>query len=430
MAWSYLFIGIPLLGATVGLLIRSNPKMTMGWFLCVTSLQCLLLLLFPSPSFNPITAPMLLIVAFSTWLVTLSHRIQSTPPSELFEVLFLCGLGFGFLLHPGRLGLIYLMGIFALLIRIQFRGESLSRADRTWLMGLYGLGILALLAALLFDGTYRPIALFSTYMLLLPLFPFHGMYFILLQKLPGTLSAFLALFLPVLGLSGLLPILADLPFSIDFMLRGCAVLGVLSGAVRSLVQNRIPARLSQIALVFWSILWWYILGAEGEMLPAVVFLCAAGLTLCGLWLSWQGLKFRHGDLCVDQFGGLASAMPRFSVLFSLLIAAAMGLPFFGVFSGFVEMVFSHSKNFSLGLIPILLAWFFASLTLPSLMEKTLFGPIKPNWIYRDFEGREIFALTFVVIVLIGIGIAPYRLFGLGNLPELANPLSDLVLWKK
>lgn len=117
-------------------------------------------------------------------------------------------------------------------------------------------------------------------------------------------------------------------------------------------------------------------------------------------------------------------MPRFSVLFSLLTMAAMGLPFFGVFSGFTAMTFSVSVYFSWPLFFTLIAWFFASWRIPSLMECLLFGKANPNWIHRDFGMRELTALSLILIVLFILGVAPHALIGLEHLPNLSATMVE------
>ena len=56
-------------------------------------------------------------------------------------------------------------------------------------------------------------------------------------------------------------------------------------------------------------------------------------------VAWQVIRTRYGDDVDPQaISGLASTMPRYAVLFSLLALAAMGLPPFGVFAGFMGLL--------------------------------------------------------------------------------------------
>lgn len=419
--YTQLLTVIPIFGAIVGFFLRKTPKRLIGWFLIVTTLILLALLLVPALFINQVSAmpPPTFLIAFGGCLAVLGRWLESTPPSDLFEILILMGLGFGFLWNSDFLGLIFLAGIFALLILIQSRAGSLSNQESRWVSALYGAAILCLTASPLLFGPTRQIVLLLAYATLLPLFPLHGAYTTLLGSLPGALPAFLSLFLPALGLHGLLSLQPMLSPEIKQTLLLCAVLGIVTGTLRSLVQRRISQILSQTALIFWSILWCYLTISTVEPRALLIFSSAVGLALCGLFLGWHGLRSRYGNLTLDQFSGLGSVMPRFSVLFSLLTMAAMGLPLFGVFSGFTAMAFSVSVRFSWPLFFTLMAWFFVSWRIPSLMEGLLFGKANPNWIHRDFGMREIAALSLILIVLFILGVAPHTLFGLEHLPNLS-----------
>ncbi len=423
---SQVLIILPILGAILGLIFRHKPKAFMLYFQGMVATELVSLIILSDFLAGSVTLPLSFIVVLAGACITLGRHLESTSPFDIFETFILMGLGLGFLLNPNNLGLIFLIGLFALLIVIQYRAKGFSDLNTRWVVGLYGTGIVFLSTSLSLSGQSQQVVLFLAYAMLLPLFPLHGAYLSLLNCLSGVLPAFLAVFLPVLGLHGLLPLLSFLPDEIKQVILFCAMLGVIIASLRGLVQIRISNILSQTALVFWSILWWYLCGSDIKPSAGIIFLSSAGFALCGLFLSGHTLKSRYGDLLVDQFGGLGSVMPRFSVLFVLLIMAGMGLPLFGVFSGFIAMAFSPSMTFSWSLAIILLAWFFASWRLPLLMQGTLFGKSNPNWIYRDLDLRETTALSFILIVLLILGLAPDAFFGLEHLDEIPVALMKAV----
>lgn len=373
---------------------------------------------------NPLTLPLTFTIVLSNLCVTLGRHFDSRPPFDLFKISLLTGLGLGFLLNPQPIGMFYLMALFLLLIFIQLREKGLSYLHTRWVIGLYSIGILFLIASFVLSGQSKQMVLFLAYAILLPLFPIHGAYISLLNSLSGAMPAFLAIFLPVLGLFGLLPLFPMLPDKMKQVILICAIMGVIIASLRGMAKSRISHILAQVALVFWSILWWYLCGANINPSTSIIFLSAVGFAITGLFLSWHALKARYGDLLVNQFGGLGSVMPRFSILFALLIMAAMGLPLFGVFSGFIAMAFSPSVSFSWSLAIVLAALFFVSWRLPLLMQQTLFGKSNPNWIYQDLSLREITALSLILIVLLTLGLTPDTYFGLSRLNEISLPLMD------
>lgn len=430
MGHTQLFVLLPILGALSGLFFRNKQSVLVCWFSFLCAFNAFLFLLMPPPFVAAINAPLCFMVACSGIWVVLGRSPSSEPALDLFHVLILSGLGLGFMLNPQPLGHFFLIGVLAFLIQLQWRARNPLDNNLQWIIGLYGLGLCAIVASFFLSGIYRQVVLLVVYAMLLPLFPISSAYVIHLKSLRGVLPAFLSIFLPMLGLHGLLPIVPVLPAEIKQLLFICALVGTTVGALRILIQIQIPKLLAQGALVFWSILWWYLAGSGGAMAPAVIFSIGCALTLCGLFLSWHGLNSRYGNLLLEQFGGLAKGMPRFALLFSFLMMAAVGLPFFGVFSGFMEMVFSSPLIFSWGILLILTAWFILSWRFPIFMQQLLFGPTKQGWIYVDFGKREIAALSIIVGVLILLGVAPYRLFGLLNLPNLSVQIVETVLWQQ
>lgn len=418
-----ILILVPIFGAILGLFFRKKPKALKGWFFAITSLILFAIFLNPE-SVAPTTKSLALLIALAAWLCILARYLESNTAFDLFEILILMGLGFGFLFSVKPLNHIFLAGIFALLISMQWRiGGEASAPEKFWVIGLNGLAIILLGTASLFSAQNEAILLSLAYSTLLPLFPFHGAYAVFLKRFPGALPPFLSLFLPSLGLHGLLPQIQMLPPGIKHLLLVCAISGIIIGGLRSLVQIRVPDVLSQIALVFWSVLWWHFSRPEASTNTALLFLSAVALSLCGLFLMWHGLAARFGNLIINQFGGLSSAMPRFSVLFVLLCTAAMGLPLFGVFSGFIKMAFSSTSGFSWGLLFTLFAWVFASWRIPTLMQSLLFGKQNPQWIYDDLGLGETTAFSLLLAVLFILGVAPQTLVELQHFPELSAHLS-------
>jgi NADH-quinone oxidoreductase subunit M len=92
-------------------------------------------------------------------------------------------------------------------------------------------------------------------------------------------------------------------------------------------------------------------------------------------------------------------------LLSSLVMAAVGLPPFGLFFGFMDMAL-HSNVTALSgdLLIVLLAWFGASWYLFKLLQRLLFGPPRSDLIYRDLGGVEIASLVLVLGALIGVGV--------------------------
>jgi NADH-quinone oxidoreductase subunit M len=265
---------------------------------------------------------------------------------------------------------------------------------------------------------------------MLPLFPLHGVYVAALTRLPGYLPMCLAILLPAAGLYGLTGLLPKMPAE---FLRGVSVLalfGALYGSLKALVQFRVSHLLAYAGLAFFSILWWY-LAVNGTFTPqAAVYASAVALVTGGLFLAWHRVQARYGDLDLNQIGGLARPMPRFATLLALLVMAAVGLPPFGLFSGYMAMLLHPSITMSWDLIVILLTWLVASWYLFRLMQRLLFGPHRSDILYEDLRPTEVASLVVVLVILVALGIAPYGFFESDTLTNGYRTATELTLWNK
>jgi NADH-quinone oxidoreductase subunit L len=307
----------------------------------------------------------------------------------------------------------------ALLLRL---GRGCARAAR-WsersrlfvpLLVLIALGLVlpAAVRAASLPGT--TLALFVAAALMLPLFPLHGVYIAAVTRLPGHWPIFLALLLPAAGYHALVSLLPRLPSELLEGVSRLALVGALYGSFKALVEDR-PNRMSAYAgLVFYSLLWWHLAAAGKATPPGAVYAGSVALVTCGLFYALNRLETRFGDLGPNRIGGLARPMPRFAVLLSLLVMAAVGLPPFGLFSGFAEMLLNPSVTRSIGLpgaLPvILIAWFTASWYLFRMMQQLLFGPHRSDLLHEDLRPGEVVSFVIVLGGLIGLGLTPLGFF--------------------
>ena len=103
-------------------------------------------------------------------------------------------------------------------------------------------------------------------------------------------------------------------------------------------------------------------------------------------------------------------MPRFATLLALLTMAAVGLPPFGLFSGYIGMLLHPSIEISWELSIIMLTWFAASFYLFRMMQRLLFGPHRTDILYHDLHRGESVSLMILLLILITIGLLPYGFF--------------------
>jgi len=253
------------------------------------------------------------------------------------------------------------------------------------------------------------IALLALAVLTLPLFPFHGFYIAALTRSSGFWGAYLpvvlAFLLPAAGVYTLSWLPHGLPPELWHGIGRLALIGAAYGSIKALAQFRVRRLTAYAGLVFYSLLWWHLAAAGGGTPQAVVYACAVMLVTGGLLLAWHAVQARYGNLDMERIGGLYQTMPRLGLLLSLLVMAAVGLPPFGLFFGFMEMAL-HSNVTALSgdLLIVLLTWFGASWYLFKLLQRLLFGPPRTDLIYRDLGGVEIASLVLVLVALISLSV--------------------------
>ena len=242
--------------------------------------------------------------------------------------------------------------------------------------------------------------------LLLPLFPFHVVYVTALTRAPRGLTVALSILLPALGVGGAAVLIPKLPPPALSAVSVLAALGALWGSVKALAQVRVSRLLAHAGLALYSVLWWH-LAQVGRLTPhSMLYALAVTLAVGGLTLGWDRVRVRYGDLDLNQIGGLFRPMPRFALCMALLVMAAVGLPPFALFFGYLAMLFSPSTTMSAGLVAVIAAWFAASWYMFGLMRRLLFGPHRKDLRYEDIGPAEIGAFVVVIALLILLGSVP------------------------
>ena len=201
--------------------------------------------------------------------------------------------------------------------------------------------------------------------------------------------------------------------------------------MKALAQTRVRLLLAYGSLSFFSMLWWFAAATRTATPRSALLVGTVGLATSGLLIAWQVVRTRYGDDVDPQaVSGLASGMPRYAVLLSLLALAAMGLPPFGVFAGFMGLLLSAPFPSSGGLIITLLAWLAASWYIMQMVQRLLFGLRRPELRYTDVLRTEFAALLIVVLVLLALGLAPTSLFAPDQTLSATHSVMGSVVWNR
>ncbi|WP_447979287.1 proton-conducting transporter transmembrane domain-containing protein [Candidatus Nitrospira bockiana] len=429
MTASLLLVAIPLLGTAVGLLLRGNLEALKGWLLLVTliSLGSTVWIAGTIPE-QAAALPLLALLPIAAFVSLLGQPLHRANCAAWLLTLLLLGFGLGVLAYPASLSLFCLLLLLAVIGMTLVHSRRHGDLQARWGVGMLGLGMLTVTAAMTLSPPLSTVAFTIACAVTLPLVPFHSGYVAALTALPGNLPAFLALLLPLMGFHGLLAVLAQVPAGAAEAGAVLALGGMIYGSLKGLTQSRAASVVAYGGVAFFSILWWWLATTRSLAPPTVVYVNAVGLATSGLLLAWDVLRVRYGEIGVRALSGLAQSMPRFAVVLSLLGLAALGLPPFGVFSGFMGMLLAPASTWSAGLIVVILAWLSASWYVFDLMQGLLFGRHRPERRREDLHNPELVPLIIVLVLLIALGVMPSRLFHLGPATLGHTAASEFPVW--
>ncbi|MDF2459938.1 MAG: putative NADH-quinone oxidoreductase, subunit [Nitrospira sp.] len=429
---SWLLAAIPLLGALGGLLFRPNAERVKFSSILWAAVSCASIMGFagylamPPEGFLPLY--LLPLTAVISLLAQPAH--DDYRQSCIMTLVFL-GLGLTVLTSSPLVGNLALVLLLSLVASLLYRHHSALWPMSWWGIGTYGLGASCALVAVVAGPPVSSAASLVTCAVLLPLVPFHDGHLTALTRLPGSLPAFIVVLLPIAGLHTLSTILETVPDVVAWTVSVFALLGVLYGALKALAQSRVRLLLAYGSLSFFSMLWWFVAATRTATPRAALMATTVGLATSGLLIAWQVVRTRYGDDIDPQaVSGLASGMPRYAVLLSLLALAAMGLPPFGVFAGFMGLLLNAPFPSTVGLFITLLAWLAASWYIMQMVQRLLFGIRRQELRYTDVLTTELASLVMAVVVLLALGLAPATLFAPGLTGFETVPVKEASTWNR
>jgi NADH-quinone oxidoreductase subunit M len=427
-----LLAAVPIVGAMLGLAVWSQPVKLKVWSIVVTGLSLLAVMGMSGHVAETIEGQIFLYllplaagISLLGGPVHLQHRL-----SWVLTLLFL-GLGLGILTSHQVVGQVAVAVLLGLITFLLYWHHNPLWPRSWWGICVFGLGSLCAGLAAIASPPVSAMASLLACAILLPFLPFHHGYVSALTRLPGSLPSFIVLLLPAIGLHSLATVIPTVPDIAISTVTVLALVSALYGSIKALAQSRVRLLLAYGSLSFFSIFWWFVAVSRTIMPQAVVFLAALALVTSGLLMSWQVVRTRYGDDVDPQaISGLVKRMPQFAVLFSLLALAAMGLPPFGVFTGFIGMLLTTALTSSVALLVMMIAWLAASWYILDMVQQLLFGRERPDLRYEDLRRSELASLLIVLLIVIALGVAPASLFGITQQPPNPEVVKEFISWNR
>lgn len=408
----WLLAGIPLLGVLASLPFRSDPERLKGSSVAWAVISLGSVWGFAGRIDVPLEGllPLYLLPLAATISILGQPAHKHHRRSWMLTLLFL-GLGLSALSSERPISVLSVSLLLVLVAVLLYRHHSALWPRSWWGIGAYGLGALCAALSVAADAPLSSVASLLACAVLLPLVPFHDGHLSALTRLPGSLPSFIVVLLPMAGLHLLASAMPTVSDIVSWTVSLFALVGASYGALKALAQSRVRLLLAYGSLSFFSILWWFTAASRVVTPRSALLVGTVALATSGLMVAWQVVRTRYGDDVDPQaISGLASGMPQYAVLLSLLALAAMGLPPFGVFAGFMGLLLSSPFPSLTGLFVTLLAWLAASWYIMQMVQRLLFGVRRPELRYADLLRAELASLLIVVLVLLALGLAPTTLF--------------------
>jgi len=151
----------------------------------------------------------------------------------------------------------------------------------------------------------------------------------------------------------------------------------------------------------------FAMNAEG-ISGSVFQMLSHGIVSGALFMLVGVIYDRRHTKMMDEFGGLASVMPKYAVIFGVMLMASVGLP---LTIGFVGEFLVLIGFYQVSPIMTILAGtsiIIGAIYMLAIYKKTFFGPVtnEANKVLKDLNAKETWSLLPLVAIVIWLGIYP------------------------
>ncbi len=256
-------------------------------------------------------------------------------------------------------------------------------------------------------------AFFIGFAIKVPMFPFHTWLPYAHGQAPTIGSVILAAVLLKMGTYGFvrfsLPMFPDASVMWITPIAILSIIMIIYTAMVAYAQKDMKQVIAYSSVSHMGIIMLGIFAMNAEGISGSVFQMLSHGIVSGALFMLVGVIYdrRHTKL-MDEFGGLTAVMPKFAVVFGVMLMASVGLPLTIGFVGEFLVLIGFYKVSPIMTILAGTSIIVGSVYMLSLFKKSFFGPVtkEENKNLKDLDAKETWSLIPLVAIVVWLGIYP------------------------
>jgi len=256
-------------------------------------------------------------------------------------------------------------------------------------------------------------AFFIGFAIKVPMFPFHTWLPYAHGQAPTIGSVILAAVLLKMGTYGFvrfsLPMFPDASVLAITPIAVIAIIMIIYTAMVAYAQKDMKQVIAYSSVSHMGIIMIGIFAMNAEGISGSVFQMLSHGIVSGALFMLVGVIYdrRHTKL-MSEFGGLASVMPKYAVIFGVMLMASVGLPLtIGFVGEFLVLIGFYEVS------PVLTVLAGTSIIIGAIYmltvyKKSFFGPVtnEENRSLKDLDSKETWSLVPLVLIVVWLGVYP------------------------